>query len=56
MDWSKPAPKSVTVKASMFDPKDDAKGKASLRIIDSQGHVKNVSLKSLREPAAPVDK
>jgi hypothetical protein len=56
MDWSKPAPKSVRVTARMFDPKDDEGGKAWLRIIDSQGHVKNVPLKSLREPAAPANK
>jgi len=52
MDWSKPAPKSVQVTAAMFDPKDDEAGKAWLRIIDTQGNVKNVPLKSLREPAA----
>lgn len=48
MDWSKPAPKTVLAKAAMFDPKDDVQGKAWLRIIDTQGNVKNVPLKDLR--------
>jgi hypothetical protein len=53
MDWTKPAPKSVAVTTQMFDPKDDEGGKAWLRIIDSQGHVKNVPLKNLRAPTPP---
>lgn len=60
MQWSQPPPKSVRVTARMFDPKDDENGKAWLRIIDTQGHVKNVPLKDLRESAAappvPVEK
>ena len=49
MDWSKPAPQSVTVKASMFDPKDDEGGKAWLRVIDTHANVKNIPLKDLRK-------
>jgi hypothetical protein len=58
MDWKQPAPKSVQVTTKMFDPKDDEGGKAWLRIIDSQGNVKNITLSSLRTPAAaaPVKK
>lgn len=54
MDWSRPAPKSVAVNARMFDPKDDADGKAWLRIVDAQGHVKNVPLKDLRGKPTPT--
>ena len=53
MDWKQPAPKSVTVKASMFDPKDDEGGKAWLRVIDTHANVKNIPLKELRKTAAP---
>lgn len=56
MDWSKPPPKLVKVEARMFDPKDVEGGKAWLRVIDSQGHVKNLPLKNLREHLGPAKK
>lgn len=47
MDWLKPAPTSVVVNARIF-AEELAGEKAWLRIIDTQGQVKNAYLKEMR--------
>ena len=52
MDYTKPSPKTVTVNVKLF-PKDLAGRDAWLRIIDTQGHVRNVYVRDvLPRPAA----